>query len=177
MNVTYEIFKVDMQLRRLFQELDQNIDTETGEINEGYETIFEQIQMLVTDKKSLQNDLLNEIRNLESLIKSHREEEKKIADRRHCLENRVLRYKEIALSIAENNDGKLDTNNWNGRIRTTPKVMSFDLDIMPKEIDGVKLIRIKVEPDKKAIIKLHKQGVPVLGAVVGESKSIVIKYK
>jgi len=140
------------------------VDTETGEITN--QDALESLEMTLVDKAL---NTAKVIKNFQSDVDALKAEEKKLADRRRVLENRVEWLKNyLSINIPKGinfADAQAEI-----RWRKSESVEVADPNFLPIEYR-----RVKVEADKTAIKKALKAGESVEGATLLLSNKVVIK--
>lgn len=132
---------------------------------------LDQVEGDIADK--LEN-IAKLIRNIETDASALREEEKRLADRRHTSENRVKNLK----MYAEDAMRATGLTKVKGSLFTLaiqknpPSVLIGDVDVLPKEYFCEP---VEPAPDKKHIMEALKAGVVVPGAELAQSESLRIR--
>lgn len=148
-------------------ELLENPEIPEEVIQEGLNKIGEDIDLKVENMAKL-------IRTIDLQAKAYKEEEKRIANNRKVLENKVKNLKSyIQESMISTNKKKIKGNIFTLSIqKNAPSVNITDLDNIP---DEYKKKEIVITPDKKAIKDLLKQGEIVEGAELKQTESLRIR--
>lgn len=141
------------------------VDEETGEVVFDSENL-EQLQAAYEEKLEAVGLY---IKNLESDAAAIREEEKKLAARRHVIENKAKRLRAYMLTNIGDND-KLQTPRIAITTRYTDAVyIEADADLAEE------WCRIKIEPNKTAIKDALKAGIEIPGACIVKNRSLQVK--
>lgn len=146
---------------------------ESGEISEvEYNQLGEELALELQNKSS---NIIGFIRNSESYIEASKAEEKRLAERRKSIENRMDKFKEyVKQNMEKLNLEKVDTEIGTLSLRKNPiSVEIIDEDKIPAEF---KTIVQTVKTDKKAIADAFKStGELIEGVKINtENKSLRI---
>ena len=141
------------------------VDEETGEVLFDSENL-EQLQAAYEEKLEAVGLF---IKNLESDAAAIREEEKKLAARRHVMENKAKRLREYMLLNLGDGE-KVKTARIEIGTRYTEAVHVDDDAEVPEEY-----MRIKAEPNKTALKAALKNGVEIPGVQMVRNRSLQVK--
>ena len=148
------------------------LDEETGEFWD--DSAFEALEMERNDK--LEGCALF-VKNMEANIEAIRNEEKKLAERRHVLERRAERMRDyIAASMLAFGDKQLETARVALSLRKSESVTIYDETLIPAEyVRTVESVKVDKTAIKKAIKELAKFGGCVPGAVLEVHQNLQVK--
>lgn len=154
------------ELNESFQQVQAMI--EDGQ--EGLQDTLESIELAIEDK--LEN-IGKVIKNLESDVKSFKEEEKRLADRRRSLENNIKHLKQYAEnSMIVTGDKKIKAGLFTFAIhKNPPSVQVYNETIVPKDY----FVTPKPVVDKTKIKEAIKNGETVAGVELKQSESLRIR--
>ena len=148
------------------QELLENADIPQEVIIKALDEVGEQLEEKAENIAKL-------IKTLEVDITGFKEEEKRLADQRKVLENRVKNLKEYL-------DGAMKAT---GKLKFKGKLFSFNIQKNPPSVDIINEKSIPSEffieqqplLDKKALLAALKEGKEIEGATIKQTESLRIK--
>jgi hypothetical protein len=144
------------------------LDEETGEFWD--DSAFEALEMERNDK--LEGCALF-VKNMEANVEAIRNEEKKLAERRHVLERRAERMRDyIAASMVAFGDKQIDTARVALSLRKSEALVVLDADQIPAEY---MVTKTTTAPDKAAMKKAIKAGWTVPGAAIETRHNLQVK--
>ena len=177
MSKSYELYKIREDIKALLRIVDEHFDPETGEIDDIGQEAYDKLHDLYSKQFELFEEVLKERVNKKATIKTITETIAELTERKKQLEKALLTLDRLILDSLEQFGGKYKGKLFSAYVKRTPAVTEVNIEELPDEIDGKPLKRIKVEPNKEAILKLWKQGKPIIGAKVEEKESVVIRLK
>lgn len=142
-----------------------SVDASTGEVWDS--TNLDELNVAFDEKAEA---VAIYIKNIEAEAEAIRAEELKLASRRRVLEARAAKMRDrLAYNMERVGAVKLNTPRCSISVRRTTRVTISNADLIPDE-----LVRIKREPDKKAIREILKnENVP--GAGLETVTSVTLK--
>lgn len=130
------------------------------EITSGFPALMENEEISVEDKKKIEDELvvllqqksqniIGYTKNIELTINAMKEEEKRIADNRKILENKMARFKEYVKECMENNGfAKIETGLGTLSIAKSPtSVEIINEDEIPSEFKQ-EVVTVKIDKTK-----------------------------
>jgi predicted nuclease with TOPRIM domain len=159
MSTLYDLTSDFLQVQQLIEEGHENLEDTLESINIAVEDKLENIAKL--------------IKNIEADVNSFKTEEKRLAERRKSLENRITNLKQYAESnLRAIGERKVKTGLFTFSIqKNAPSVSILDDKLIPKNF------YVPVEPklDKTAIKDVLKSGEIVPGVELKQSESLRIR--
>ena len=142
-------------------------DAEADE--EMFQAAFNDIQGALEDKAE---NIVKLAKNLEGDIEAHRNEEKRLAEKRRFMENRVGRLKMMLQdAMCRMDKQSIKAGTFNLRIQKNPMSLEvIDEGLVPDEYK-----RQRFEIDKKAILEAIKEGREIAGAEARQTESLRIR--
>lgn len=162
------LFEINNDIEKALEDILNSVNEETGEVDEAYVRIFEDLQMQKDEK--LEN-IGCYIKNLNADIKAFQEEEKVMKKRREVLEHKVERLKKYVSTILNGEKWDKSTKVRFGFTESTQTVID-DETLIPKKF---LIKKIDYSPDKNAIKEAIKSGKKVKGAHLNTVKNIQVK--
>lgn len=166
------IYEINDQIAALL-ELDDSeiIDEETGEVI----PVAQALDALAMARETKIENVACMVKNREAEIAAIRSEEKKLAERRRTLENRVEGNRAWLLAALTRPDGTPDslrTGRVSVCLKRNPPSVICDEAMLP---DAYKVTKTTVTPDKDAIKRAILGGEDVPGARLEAKRSVSIK--
>ena len=165
---------------RLVNLIENQFDTETGEIFESEEKLAKAIDEVQLDLDTKIENIGCYIKNLEAEVEAFKKEEDNLEKRRKSAENKIeglKKYLNGYLSACYPNDS--DRAKW--KFKTAKVVLGYRKSSKVEVPDIEKLdknylkVTTNVEPDKKAIGDAIKSGKEVIGAFIKQNINLNIK--
>lgn len=142
-------------------------------IEDGHEGLEDTLEAIEDAIESKLENTAKVIRNLETEVEAYKAEEKRIADRRKSTENTIKKLKEgVQMAMESSGKKKVKTPLFSFGIQNNPPSVNVTDDAMiPQDF------YIPVDPklDKKAILKLLKEGSEVPGVELKQTESLRIR--
>jgi Skp family chaperone for outer membrane proteins len=160
------LYEIKREIEEAIDAMFASVDEETGEVSE--DAVNKLAELNAARDEKLDN-IGAYIKNLMAEAEAIKAEEKKLADRRRVIENKVERLKAYVASI-------LGGQKWSSArvaysFRKSEKVI-VDENNLPKTY---MVKKVEFAPDKKTIKELLKSGKKIRGAYIEESQNIQIK--
>ena len=177
MSKSYELYKIREDIKALLRIIDEHFNPETGEIDDIGQEAYDKLHDLYIKEVELFEEILKESVNQKKTIDMLNETISELVKRKRQLILAHENLNRLILGSLEEFGGKYRGKLFSAYIKRTPAVTEVNIEELPDEIDGKPLKRVKVEPNKEVILKLWKQGKPVIGAKIEEKESVVIRLK
>lgn len=161
------LYEINNEMKMALDDVLNSVDEETGEVDESYVHILEDLQMQRDEKL---DNIGAYIKNLAAEAEAIKTEEKKLAERRKATENKVERLKNYVAEIL--NGEKFESSRVAFSFRRSEQVVIPD----EEHLDERYLVReVTWKPDKKAIKEAIKSGELVVGAYLETKNNLQIK--